>query len=148
VQRHTHALLTGHEGVSSREAESAPSFPGVRLFSEAPKEGLRAESYRRAVKRMITLDTKVVVSKDHVSCDLADEVAILNLKNGVYYGLNPLGAHIWNLIQTPTTASVLCKTITQQFEVEPERCERDLLTLLGKLECEGLIQVVKDETAA
>jgi len=97
---------------------------------------------------MMTLDTKVVVSKDQVSCDLADEMAILNLKNGVYYGLNTLGAYIWNLIQAPITASVLCKTITQQFEVEPERCERDLLTLLEKLEREGLIRIIKDEKAA
>ena len=34
----------------------------------------------------------VVAAKDQVSCDLAGEAAILNMKNGVYYGLDPVGA--------------------------------------------------------
>jgi len=46
-------------------------------------------------------ESRLVVSKDQVSCDLAGEAAILNLKNGVYYGLDPVGARIWNLIQEP-----------------------------------------------
>ena len=43
----------------------------------------------------------VVAAKDQVSCDLAGEAAILNIKSGVYYGLDPVGARIWSLVQEP-----------------------------------------------
>ena len=54
--------------------------------------------------------TTVVVAKDQVSCDLAGEAAILNLKNGVYYGLNTVGARVWNLVQEPKTFAELRDT--------------------------------------
>lgn len=89
----------------------------------------------------------VVAAKDQVSCDLAGEAAILNIKNGVYYGLDPVGARIWNLVQEPRAVAEIQKAITNEYDVEPERCARDLVGLLEKLLAEGLIEV-KDSTAA
>ena len=51
--------------------------------------------------RKITLSSRVEVAQEVVSCDLAGEAAILNMKDGVYYGLDPVGASIWNRIQKP-----------------------------------------------
>lgn len=99
------------------------------------------------LQTMITPATTVVVSKDQVSCDLAGEAAILGLKNGVYYGLDPIGARIWNLIQTPVLVSAVRDAIVQEYDVEAERCERDLLDLLQKLGEQGLLEVT-GETAA
>jgi hypothetical protein len=93
-------------------------------------------------------DRSVVVAvKDQVSCDLAGEAAILNIKNGVYYGLDSVGAHIWNLMQEPRAVSDIQNAITSEYDVEPERCARDLFGLLNKLLDEGLIEV-KDGSAA
>lgn len=83
----------------------------------------------------------VVASKDQVSCDLAGEAAILNIKNGVYYGLDPVGARIWNLMQEPRAVAEIRDAITSEYDVEPERCARDLASLLEKLHAEGLIEV-------
>ena len=84
----------------------------------------------------------VVAAKDQVSCDLAGETAILNIKNGVYYGLDPLGARIWNLMQEPRAVSEIQATISGEYDVEPERWARDLQVLLEKLLAEGLIEVI------
>ena len=84
----------------------------------------------------------VVAAKDQVSCDLAGETAILNIKNGVYYGLDPLGARIWNLMQEPRAVSEIQETISGEYDVEPERSARDLHALLEKLLAEGLIEVI------
>ncbi len=95
----------------------------------------------------ITAATIVVVSPEQVSCDLAGEAAMLNLKNSVYYGLDPVGARIWKLIQTPVTVSAVRDMIVQEYDVEAEHCERDLFDLLQKLANEGLIEI-KHEKAA
>ncbi len=89
----------------------------------------------------------VVAARDQVSCDLAGEAAILNIKNGVYYGLDPVGARIWKLIQQPRSVDEVREALVEEYEVEPERCEQDLITLLEKLLAEGLIEV-KDGPSA
>jgi hypothetical protein len=96
------------------------------------------------MKSRVTTDSIVVVSKDQVSSDLAGEIAILNLKAGAYYGLDHVGARIWNLIQEPMRVSDVRDIILREYVVEPERCERDLIELLEKLVAEGLIED-KDE---
>ncbi len=83
----------------------------------------------------------VVAAKDQVSCDLAGEAAILNIKNGVYYGLDPVGARIWQLIQQPRSVDEVRETLVGEYEVEPERCAQDLVALLEQLLAEGLIEV-------
>lgn len=91
-------------------------------------------------------DTIIVAARDQVSCDLSGEVAILNLKNGVYYGLNPIGAKIWNMLQKPTNMNTMRDAILDEYEVEPEQCEHDLLSILQQLITEGLVEV-RDEKA-
>jgi len=67
---------------------------------------------------------------------------ILSLQNSVYYGVNPVGASIWNLLQQQRSVAELRDAMLEEYEVEAERCERDLLDLLEKMRTEGLIQVV------
>jgi hypothetical protein len=83
----------------------------------------------------------VVASPDQVSCPLGDESAILNLNNTVYYGLDPVGSHIWRLLQKPRSIGELRDALLDEYDVEAERCENDLFELLEKLWAEGLIEV-------
>ncbi len=96
------------------------------------------------MKSRVTTNSIVVVSKDQVSSDLAGEIAILNLKAGAYYGLDDVGARVWNLIQKPKRVSEVRDAILEEYEVEPDRCEQDLLALLEKMAAEELIEI-KDE---
>ncbi|MDO9045565.1 MAG: PqqD family protein [Methanobacteriaceae archaeon] len=91
---------------------------------------------------MTISDLSVIsVTKEAVHCDLEDEVVILGLKDGVYYGLNPVGAFIWNLIQKPITVKEIKKAILNEYDVEEEVCENDLIELLGNLRDKNLIEV-------
>jgi hypothetical protein len=91
---------------------------------------------------MIINDLSVIsVTKEAVHCDLEDEVVILGLKDGVYYGLNPVGAFIWNLIQNPITVKEIKEAILDEYDVEEDVCETDLLELLTNLMDKNLIEV-------
>ena len=85
--------------------------------------------------------TRVVAAKDQVSRDMAGEAAILNLTSGVYYGLNPIGARIWNLIQEPKTLGEINETILREYEVNTDRCEADVRALLSQLAEQGLVEI-------
>ena len=89
----------------------------------------------------LSVHSIVVAAPEQVSCPLGEESAILNLKNTVYYGLNPVGARVWNLLQQARTVGELRDAILDEYDVEAGRCESDLLELLEKMRSEGLIQV-------
>ena len=97
------------------------------------------------MKRTLSVSSSVVAANDQVSSDLGGEVAILHLKAGMYYGLEAVGARIWNLIQEPRPVEEIRDILVREYEVEPDRCESDLIVLLTRLADEGLIEV-KDET--
>lgn len=85
--------------------------------------------------------TRVVAAQGQISCNLEGTVAILNLESGVYFGLDEVGATVWEMIASPRRIDELCDALTQNFDVDPARCRRDLLALLSDLESHGLIEV-------
>jgi coenzyme PQQ synthesis protein D (PqqD) len=89
----------------------------------------------------VSRSSTVVAARSQVSCDLDGEAAILHLESGVYYGLNPVGAWIWNLIQRPMTVDEIRRAILKRYDVEPDLCERDLHTLLQDLAAADLIEI-------
>jgi hypothetical protein len=88
--------------------------------------------------------SRVIVSQDQVSCDLSTEAVLLNLKSGVYFGLNTVGKNIWKLIQEPRTLEEIREVLLEEYDVEPKRCEKDILELLQELSTHGLIDIVDE----
>ena len=76
-----------------------------------------------------------------MSCLLGDEVTILQMPTGFYYGLDPVGTRVWNLIRQPRAIVDILETLLAEYEVEPANCEADLLALLENLRKENLIEV-------
>jgi Coenzyme PQQ synthesis protein D (PqqD) len=89
----------------------------------------------------LSLHTIVVAAPEQVSCPLGEEAAILNLKNSVYYGMNPVGARVWNLLKEAKTVTELRNALLEEYEVDAVRCGDDLLALLENMRSEGLIEV-------
>lgn len=92
----------------------------------------------------VSRDSIVVAANHQVSCDLAGDAVILNLKTGVYYGLDAVGARIWNLIQAPMTVADIQDIVLKEYDVEAGRCEGDLLALLQELTAAELIEVHRE----
>jgi hypothetical protein len=89
----------------------------------------------------ILINSTVVMADDVVSCDLDGEAAILNLKDGVYYGLDPVGAKIWNLIQKPMVLNDVVEIIWDEYDVDINRCKDDIFELVEELLNNGLVKV-------
>jgi hypothetical protein len=90
----------------------------------------------------LSKSSKIVVSKEVVSCDLGGETAMLNMKDGVYYGLNPMGTIIWEFIQKPITIQEILDKILDQYEVDEETCYADLNELVDQMLENGLVEII------
>jgi len=93
------------------------------------------------VESAIAPDTTVVVSPQQVSTSLGEEAVILGAEAGQYFGLNAVGARIWELVQEPVRVSAICATLCEEYEVTAEQCERDVVALLTDLRDKGLLDV-------
>ena len=86
--------------------------------------------------------SRLAAARDQVSTELDGEVVILGLADGVYYGLDPVGAAVWALLERgPHTVAQLRDAVTGQFEVDAPTAERDLIELLGDMAARGLVDV-------
>jgi hypothetical protein len=85
--------------------------------------------------------SRIVLSKDQVSCDLAGEAAIVNLKNGVYYGLDPVGARIWNLMREPLTFAQILDSLLHDYAIDRLTLESDLRLFVNQLAEQGLVEI-------
>jgi len=89
----------------------------------------------------IARQATVVAVKDQISCNVAEEAVILHITTGTYFGLNEVGAAVWNLIQSPRTVAEIVAELQQRFEVSADQCEADLLRLFQELDQAGLVQI-------
>jgi len=90
---------------------------------------------------MLTDDSIVVAAPEQFACDLQADLLVLNAASGSYYGLNPLGKRIWQLIQEPTQVSAIRDHLLKEYEVDRERCVGELKTFLDDMAQNGLIEV-------
>lgn len=103
------------------------------------------------MKTRLSTTSMLVVSQNQVSADLshglAGEVVILDLKEGVYYELNEIGACIWRLIQQPCSIQSVVDVILEEYDVPAEECTADVLALAENLAKFGLIEIQSTEMA-
>jgi len=89
----------------------------------------------------IRFEDTVRATEAQVSSRLGEEVAILELDQGVYYGLNPGGALLWDSLQNPVAVSALHASMIAEYDVDDATAREDLLKMLEQLRAAGLIEI-------
>lgn len=92
---------------------------------------------------MIDSATVLTQSTQQVSCNLNEEVAILDLEKAVYFGLEGVGAHIWQALAEPRSVAEICESVVEEFDVAPETCRDDVIRFLTALKEAGLVRSVE-----
>jgi len=71
--------------------------------------------------------------------ELAGGAVLLNLKSGVYYGLDVVGTRVWSLLVQNNPVSAVCATLLGEFDVAPDVLERDVVRLVSEFCEKGLV---------
>ena len=86
-----------------------------------------------------TRTTRVMVAAGQASAELGDEVVILSLTEGAYYGMDRVGARIWKLLAAPVTLADVLEALVQEFDVSEQVAWTDLERLMADLIARGLV---------
>jgi hypothetical protein len=87
------------------------------------------------------LDKIVEVPDEVVFQSVGNEIILLNMKTGSYYSLNPVGSRIWNLLAEKKRPVDAFSSMSEEYDVEPEDLQRDILSLVRELRANGLLDV-------
>jgi hypothetical protein len=80
-----------------------------------------------------------------VSCALGDEIVLLALDSGVYFGLEGVGVRVWELLAGGArSARGIWSTVISEYDVDPERCWEDIRRFLEEMCSRGLIRIERD----
>ena len=90
----------------------------------------------------ITLDSIVVRSGDVMASPVDNELVMMDLMRGMYYGLDATGADIWERLAQPVRVADLCAQLVQDYEVEQAVCEADVLAVLNEMAAEAMVRAV------
>ena len=90
---------------------------------------------------IISGSSRIVVSKEQTSCEMDEDVVVLNLKDGEYYELNPVAARVWSIIQEPTAMEDIMSIILDEYAVGKKELEQDLYDLVHELSAKKLVDI-------
>jgi hypothetical protein len=79
-----------------------------------------------------------------MTADLSADVVLLNLRDGVYYGVDDVGARVWALLQSPIAVPAIVSTIADEFDVDPDRCAREVRAFVQELVDRRLVERCTD----
>jgi Coenzyme PQQ synthesis protein D (PqqD) len=104
---------------------------------------LRAIRAHAANQRLpvMKLADKIIVSPQTVARKVGNEAVILDLVSGNYFGLDPVGARMWQLMETGTSLAAVCDALVAEYDVSREALQRDVLALAGDLVEKKLVSV-------
>ena len=91
--------------------------------------------------------SSVVRVKEILSAEVGNEVVLMSIEKGVSFGLNPVGARVWSLLDEFVAVQEVCATIVEEFEVTLEQCQEEVLEVLKDMREQGLIRIADEGKA-
>ena len=82
---------------------------------------------------------KFEVSPSVVSRQVGEETMIMDLQSGTYFGLDPIGARVWQAIENGEDCANLGDALAEEYDAPPERIGEDIAALIAILSEQKLI---------
>ena len=86
--------------------------------------------------------TVLVRSPQPLATRIHDEIVVLDVDQGCYFGLDRSGSAIWDLLETPRSVEEVCAGLVERFDVSRETCRSEVVFFLHELHAAGLVQTV------
>jgi hypothetical protein len=87
------------------------------------------------------LPDSVTISTEALATPIGESLMILDLRSGVYYELEGVGARIWQLIAEEKAPAQIALIISDEYHVDEATAADDLADLIGELSSSGLLSI-------
>lgn len=84
-------------------------------------------------------ETLIARNKDILANLVGDEVVMMDMGKGKYFGVNKTGSYIWQLLEQPATIGELCDRLVADFGISKEQCTNELKPFIEQMQKENII---------
>lgn len=76
-----------------------------------------------------------------LSTEVEGEAVMMDMEQGLYFGLDEIGTDIWRRLEEPVTVGELVADLSQSYAADSDIIERDVSALLVRMAEHGLIDI-------
>ena len=86
------------------------------------------------------MNKKWKVSEEVLSSKIDEEVILMSIEAGYYFGLDPVGSNIWELLsKQPASVDELVLSMMEEYEVDEDTCRKDVQAFIDDMSSRKLI---------
>jgi len=78
---------------------------------------------------------------DWLAAKVGDEMVMMSATKGNYIGLSPVGARIWELLETPRSTESLCRALVGEYDVDPATCRAEVDSFIATLSQQQAVRI-------
>lgn len=83
---------------------------------------------------------KYYKNKKIIDGELDQNQVMLDIEKGKYFGLNPVGKRIWDLLDKPLTFDEITDALLKEYQVNKETCVSELNSFINKAINYGILE--------
>lgn len=76
-----------------------------------------------------------------LSAAVDDDIVMFHPDRGAYFAAREVGSRVWELVEQPISLEELCRTLTEEYDVEPSRCRAEIEAFVSQLHDAGLVEL-------
>ncbi len=88
---------------------------------------------------------RYIQSKQVVQSKIDDEVVMMDIESGFYFGLNSVASIIWELLKDAKTVDELADYLITEYDVSREQCLEETDILIKKMLDLKVIRCLEDK---
>jgi hypothetical protein len=76
---------------------------------------------------------RYIQNRQVVQSKIGDEVVMLDMESGYYFGLNSIASVIWNMMQNAVTVEEIVAQLLTEYAVQESQCMAETQELIGRM---------------
>lgn len=81
-----------------------------------------------------------IQSDQFIQADHDDELVMMSLEQGAYFGLNSVAKDIWRALETPQSIDDIVNAMTREYNVSQSECLASVESFIEKLKSLNMIK--------
>jgi hypothetical protein len=92
---------------------------------------------------MVDLTSKTLVSRnqDLIAASIDNDLVMMSVDQGEYYGITGVGSQVWEMIAEPIALEEIARRICAEYAVDETTCKTDIQSFVKELFQLGLVSI-------
>jgi hypothetical protein len=88
------------------------------------------------------MNTKYIQNKKVIQSKIGEEVVMLDMDSGFYFGLNSVASIIWSKLEIPISFEEIIDQLMNEYNIDRQTCEIDTKAFWNQLLEKDIIKLV------